>query len=175
LSVGLTGASTAEESYTVHALVQLFSRYWLQHHKQCAEAQLATTALKIDSEFPYSEFKSDWTRYADLMPHVEVILDHQSLFLPTNTAMFCDLLNLASGYLHIRGKYLASEEYARRGLLLATDSRNSSEARDDESLANSTKDLQATLGGILIKNGRFRKAETLLRDSLRGVQAIEKG
>ncbi|KAF8849683.1 TPR-like protein [Acephala macrosclerotiorum] len=175
LVVSSTGASTAEETYTVHGLVQLFSRYWLEHRRRCAGQQLAETALKLESEFPYSETTRTWTKCADLMPHIEILMDHQSLFLTRYTVRYCSIFYIAGLYLQQRGKYLVAEKYARRGLVLATEERNMSETGGGDLLPELTHDLQALLGAILMKNGRLTEAEMLLRESLQGTQAVEKG
>jgi tetratricopeptide (TPR) repeat protein len=145
--------SECGEYYTLHRLVQKFSRYWLKDCRQMADSW-ATKALEfLSTEFPPSEYRN-WTKAAELLPHIEAILGYQ----PASHLPACELgvlLTAAAAYLWWKAQYQLAEEYIRRAI------RTLSEALGAEDPA--TMEARYYLARICHTTERYKDAEDIYR------------
>jgi tetratricopeptide (TPR) repeat protein len=102
------------ENYTLHRLVHKFTWYWLKDCRRTADSW-ATKALEfLSANFPSPEYEN-WTKAAELLPHVEVILSYQPAYqLPAYELGV--LLTAAANYLRERAQFPLAEDYIRRAI-----------------------------------------------------------
>jgi tetratricopeptide (TPR) repeat protein len=141
------------EGYTLHRLVQIFSRYWLKEHKhtfQTWESRMLSSLLR---EFPKREYE-DWTKSAQLLPHVQGFVDspYGSKLPPGDLGV---LLSLASTYLRMKGQFSLAEQYVGLAIKILT----TGLGEDDEA----TLEAKGCLALIWRDTDQLGEAETMLR------------
>jgi tetratricopeptide (TPR) repeat protein len=193
------------ESYSIHRLVQMFARYWLQMHRKTGEDWARKALLSIAIQFPRYGF-DDWNKCAQLLPHVQELVDLCRVF-DLSSIELGTLLTACSDYLRMRANYSLAIQHislATRSLKeilgyehptfldarcsLARIYHNTGRLKDAENVFRSSintyskvpgenhlQTLKAMMGlsAILREQLRYVEAETLARDSLRGLEGYQ--
>lgn len=141
------------EKYTLHRLVQTFTRYWLKDYRRTADSWAMKSLYFLVNEFPKAEYE-DWTKAAELLPHVQVIHTYQPTSnLPARE--FGVLLTAVATYLRTKAQFPMAEDYIHQALAILSEDLGGEDPI--------TMDAWYCLGHIHNGLGRFREAEKTYR------------
>lgn len=150
------------ESYSIHRLVQSFTRYWLVEHRNTADSWAAKAVNSLSREFPATEFE-DWMKSAQLLPHVLKFVDLQPVsHLPP--LRFGVLLIACSNYLRMRAHYVLASKYAHLAIEILE--------KSPEELNFAILDAKCSLALIYRSTARFQEAEQLLRPAIENCSIV---
>jgi tetratricopeptide (TPR) repeat protein len=150
-----TDHSTTGMTYTIHRLVQLFSRYWIQFQKEVAPQILTRTVMRLCETFPRDAVgRESWPRSAEIIPHVQTIVDYQTL-LSNQHSRFCDLLGGAASYLSSIGNLSAAIDLIYRAVAFSQESPTSK----DLDMRRASLRLMSQLADYKRKEGNLKEAE----------------
>lgn len=140
------------ESYNLHRLVQVFAQYWLKEFRHSANEYAAKALTSLSSHFPMLEYE-DWARSAELLPHLQAIIDYQKIsYLPAKELGL--ILTAASTYLRLHARYSTARKYINLGIATFRDVLG-----DEDSL---TIDAGCCLARCFHDENQFEEAGTCL-------------
>lgn len=146
-------SSETGEAYTLHRLVQMFSRYWLKSRKLNFVAWESRMLTALVQEWPKQEYE-EWDKAAQLLPHAQGFMDSLSA-RQQNSKDLGVLLTSVSTYLRMKGQYALAEKYVRA----AIDTLHP-QFGDDDPL---TLEARVVLALVWRETDRLNEAEELLR------------
>lgn len=153
--------AAADETISIHPLVQDSVRYWLDQHKEkrCYIDQMIQ--LLADS-FPNGDH-SNWAVCQTLLPHAQMALRHQGGVIPTSESRGYLQYNV-SWFLWASGLYEAAFEHI-------SESYNILVARlgDEEERTLNSLELMAL---VLQDRGKYEEAEEILRRVAAGSEKV---
>ncbi len=145
------------ENYTIHRLVQKFTRYWLKEHRRTADLWATKSLVSVAKEFPSFGFRN-LPKTTELLPHIEVILSYQpASHLPANELGV--ILTSVAYDLWMKRQYQLAEEHIRRALTTLTTDLGADE--------NVKLEAHICLAHICNSTGRFQEAEDTYRMLIR--------
>lgn len=155
ISTASDNPTTNDVTYTIHRLVQLFSRYWIQYQKDVAPQIVTKTVIRLCETFPRDALRREsWPKSADLIPHVQAVMDYQSL-LSGQHSRFCDLLGGAASYLSCIGNHSAANDLVYRALAFSQESPSYQEVE----MRRASLRLMSQAADLKRKQGNFEEAE----------------
>jgi tetratricopeptide (TPR) repeat protein len=158
ISVTTKLSSSWNETYTIHRLVQLFSRRWLEIQKRIAGSKLADSIIRLHHSFPSDAQEREWQVCVNLLPHIESVITHQHL-ISAEQGRYCELLFNVSSYVRKRGNYSAAEDYLCRILAFSEKASTSATETDLEVVLG----LKSGLASRMVCNGEYERAEEIQR------------
>jgi tetratricopeptide (TPR) repeat protein len=155
LAFSLITEEKGGDSYSIHRLVQLSIRWWLELQGSMSEWEL--TALELLKEaFPYGKYEN-WSSCEILLPHAEAVLQYESENV-THSVSFALLLHNIAAFDQSHGQYQEAREKLSRALSI----RESVLGTDESDTLNSVSNLALVLG----RQGKYEEAERLNRRAL---------
>lgn len=160
VAFSFVSATADSQSFTIHRLVQISTRYWLiangQAHHWAEEA-----LVSLSRRFPDDEYDNK-DRCDELYPHVQTVLIHNRL-PAVNLCARGKLLSNVSWHLISQGQYHLAERYAQQAL-------------EDYEVALGNEDARIfdsvySLGKALRHQGKYEAAKMM---SQRGLEGREK-
>ncbi|OAG43666.1 hypothetical protein AYO21_02252 [Fonsecaea monophora] len=149
--------AAADETISMHPLVQESVRYWLEQHKE-KESSVEQAVQVLAASFPSGEY-SNWAVCQTLLPHAQAALRHQGGTVLTSEHRG-QLQYHISWFLWASGRYEAafehvSQSYEIRAALLGSG-------------AEATLDSLGLMALVLRHRGKYEEAEEIYRRELAG-------
>jgi tetratricopeptide (TPR) repeat protein len=161
LSFSLVKNETGEQALTMHRLVQLSMRKWLEAESELGK-WVKESIQALSAAFPSGNYGT-WEQCEVLLPHLKEIVSHTTED-EEGLEKQADCAINAGWYLHQMGEYASAEEFLR----LSLDVREKMLGQEHPDTLTSVSQL----GSVLESQGKYDAAEVLHRRALEGYEKV---
>ncbi|KAK5442735.1 hypothetical protein LTS15_010942 [Exophiala xenobiotica] len=154
-------AAAADETISIHPLVQGSVRYWLEQQKE-KEWRVEQVVQVLAASFPTGEH-SNWAVCQTLLPHAQAALHHQGRGILTSESRG-DLQYNVSWFLWTSGQYESAFEHVSEAYNIRVSLRGDQE--------HSTLDSLGLIATVLADRGKYEEAEEISRRALAGLEKL---
>ncbi|THW77844.1 hypothetical protein D6D18_09847, partial [Aureobasidium pullulans] len=157
LSFSFVRAEVEQQALTMHRLVQLSMRRWLEAESELSK-WMKKSILVLSALFPSGDYQT-WEQCKVLLPHLKEILSHRTGDEEGIKNQAGSAAN-AGWYLFLKGEYTVAEGFCQSSL----DIREKALGRKHPDTLTSVSQL----GSVLERQGRYEEAEEMHRRALQG-------
>jgi tetratricopeptide (TPR) repeat protein len=161
LSFSLVRSEVGVQALTMHRLVQLSMRRWLEAEKELGK-WVKESIQALSAAFPSGDYQT-WERCKALLPHLKEVVSHATEDKEGLEKQAQSSLN-AGWYLLLSGEYTAAERFLR----LSLEVREKVLGREHPDTLTSVSQL----GTVLERQGKYKEAEAMHQRALEGREKV---